>query len=203
MSSRDDILNKIAGATSKGNLFDLGEPDWEKNELKSTGSDLKETFKTQLEKVSGIFRELSTPEEFIAEIKQLLKENEFAETTCSSKSWSEQLNIQYKKNADNNAPFVIPCEALIASTASVLVSSNSGGSRKNHVFPPVLIVVATKDQLVPYFKDGLERLRSVYHELPSMISILTGPSRTADIEKTLVLGAHGPEKLIVFLLPGN
>ena len=38
---------------------------------------------------------------------------------------------------------------------------------------------------------------------PSMISLITGPSRTADIEKTLVMGAHGPKELYVFLIEDN
>jgi L-lactate dehydrogenase complex protein LldG len=39
-------------------------------------------------------------------------------------------------------------------------------------------------------------------QLPSMISMISGPSRTADIEKTLVLGAHGPKELVLFLVEG-
>ena len=50
-------------------------------------------------------------------------------------------------------------------------------------------------------KDGFKLLKNKYgNRLPSMISNVTGPSRTADIEKTLVLGAHGPKELFVFLL---
>ena len=50
-------------------------------------------------------------------------------------------------------------------------------------------------------KDGFNRLKEKYgQKLPSMISTITGPSRTADIEKTLVLGAHGPKELYVFLI---
>ena len=52
-------------------------------------------------------------------------------------------------------------------------------------------------------KDGFKRLKNKYGQnLPSMVCNITGPSRTADIEKTLVLGAHGPKELIVFLIEG-
>jgi L-lactate dehydrogenase complex protein LldG len=52
-------------------------------------------------------------------------------------------------------------------------------------------------------KDGFKLLKNKYgHNTPSLISTITGPSRTADIEKTLVLGAHGPKELFVFLLDG-
>ncbi|MFM8685404.1 MAG: LUD domain-containing protein, partial [Bacteroidota bacterium] len=51
-------------------------------------------------------------------------------------------------------------------------------------------------------KDGWQLIKDRYAQtgLPSMISTITGPSRTADIEKTLVLGAHGPKELWIFLL---
>ncbi|MCK5078809.1 MAG: LUD domain-containing protein, partial [Bacteroidales bacterium] len=49
--------------------------------------------------------------------------------------------------------------------------------------------------------DALKGMKEKYgQDLPSMISLITGPSRTADIEKTLVMGAHGPRELYVFLV---
>jgi L-lactate dehydrogenase complex protein LldG len=67
----------------------------------------------------------------------------------------------------------------------------------------VHIVVAYTSQLVHDIKDGLQLVQDKYGDrLPSMISLISGPSRTADIEKTLVLGAHGPKELILFLVEG-
>jgi L-lactate dehydrogenase complex protein LldG len=63
------------------------------------------------------------------------------------------------------------------------------------------VVVAYASQLVLDLKDAFKLLKEKYgNNLPSMVSVTTGPSRTADIEKTLVLGAHGPKELFVFLL---
>jgi L-lactate dehydrogenase complex protein LldG len=59
-------------------------------------------------------------------------------------------------------------------------------------------VLARRDQMVPDLPAAFELLKSEYGEnIPSMISFITGPSRTADIERTIVLGAHGPKKLTV------
>jgi L-lactate dehydrogenase complex protein LldG len=67
----------------------------------------------------------------------------------------------------------------------------------------VHIVLAYTSQLVLDLKDGFKLLKKKYgNNIPSLISTITGPSRTADIEKTLVLGAHGPKELFVFLLDG-
>jgi L-lactate dehydrogenase complex protein LldG len=67
----------------------------------------------------------------------------------------------------------------------------------------VHIVIAYTSQLVEDIKDGLRLVQERYGDrLPSMISMISGPSRTADIEKTLVLGAHGPKELVLFLVEG-
>jgi L-lactate dehydrogenase complex protein LldG len=81
------------------------------------------------------------------------------------------------------------------------MTSRQLAGRRLSIFPPVHIVVATTFQLLPDIKDGLAFVQKKYGDkLPSMISLVTGASRTADIEKTLVLGAHGPKELVLFLI---
>jgi L-lactate dehydrogenase complex protein LldG len=93
------------------------------------------------------------------------------------------------------------CEALIARNGSILLSNSSMAGRRLSIYPPVHIVLAYSCQLVTDLKDGFKLIKDKYgYQLPSMITTITGPSRTADIEKTLVLGAHGPKELFVFLL---
>ncbi|MGN6396638.1 MAG: LutC/YkgG family protein [Mucilaginibacter sp.] len=95
------------------------------------------------------------------------------------------------------------CEALIARNGSILLSNGNMAGRRLSIYPPVHIVLAYTSQLVVDIKDGLKLIKNKYEgNIPSMISNVTGPSRTADIEKTLVLGAHGPKELFVFLLEG-
>ena len=94
-----------------------------------------------------------------------------------------------------------PCEVLIARTGSVMVSSRQRGGRKSVVASPVHAVIGFTSQIVPDIKDAWIKIRNAYRgQLPSMVSLLSGPSRTADIEKTLVTGAHGPKAIYVFLL---
>jgi L-lactate dehydrogenase complex protein LldG len=93
------------------------------------------------------------------------------------------------------------CEALIARNGSILVSNAGAAGRRLSIYPDTHIVLAFTSQLVLDLKDGFVRLKEKYgNQLPSMITTITGPSRTADIEKTLVLGAHGPKELFVFLI---
>lgn len=97
---------------------------------------------------------------------------------------------------------ITECDALVAQTGSVLVTSRSTGGRALSVLPPHHLVLARRAQLVPDLGTALEQAKARYApHWPSMISFITGPSRTGDIERILVLGAHGPRQLTVFLLP--
>jgi L-lactate dehydrogenase complex protein LldG len=95
------------------------------------------------------------------------------------------------------------CEALVARNGSIMLSNAGMAGRRLSIYPPVHIVLAYTSQLVLDLKDGFKLMNEKYvKRLPSMLTTVTGPSRTADIEKTLVLGAHGPKELFVFLLDG-
>lgn len=93
------------------------------------------------------------------------------------------------------------CDALIAQTGSVLITSRSAGGRALSVLPPHHIIIARKDQLIGSLPEAFALIKTRYGaNYPSMISFITGPSRTGDIERILVLGAHGPKKLSIFLI---
>jgi L-lactate dehydrogenase complex protein LldG len=93
------------------------------------------------------------------------------------------------------------CDALIAQTGSILLTARSAGGRALSVLPPHHIVIARESQLLPDLPAAFELLNKTYGDAyPSLITFITGPSRTADIERILVLGAHGPRILTVILL---
>lgn len=93
---------------------------------------------------------------------------------------------------------ITQCEALIAQTGSVLVTNRSAGGRALSVLPPHHVVLARRDQLLPDLTAAFAHLRTKYDgDFPTMMSFITGPSRTGDIERILVLGAHGPKRLTV------
>ncbi len=101
---------------------------------------------------------------------------------------------------------ITECDALVAQTGSVLVTTASAGGRVLSVLPPHHVVLARPDQLVPDLDAAFKKLSQLYAKnWPSFISFITGPSRTGDIERILVLGAHGPKRLTVYcgLKPGS
>jgi len=165
-----------------------------------------ETFAKNLIDLKGQFVFCTNRFDCIDKLITLLEQRKWRHLFC----WEEELQFLLK---DSGISFVeksgviekvqasiTSCEALIARTGSVLVSSKKN-SRELTIYPPVHIVIANSSQLVMEIKDGLQILKNRYGKnIPSMVSFISGPSRTSDIEKTLVIGAHGPKELFVFLI---
>lgn len=93
------------------------------------------------------------------------------------------------------------CDALVAQTGTVMVTSRTAGGRALSCLPPHHVVIARREKLVADLPAAFALAKQKYAgNYPSMISFITGPSRTGDIERILVLGAHGPKKLTIFCL---
>ena len=93
------------------------------------------------------------------------------------------------------------CDALVAQTGTVVVTSQTAGGRALSCLPPHHVVIARREQLVPDLTAAIALIKQKHGaKFPSMISFITGPSRTGDIERILVLGAHGPKKLTILCL---
>lgn len=118
-----------------------------------------------------------------------------ATLTCP-KLWTD---AGYDKHELEQCPAAITgCDVLVAQTGSVVVTPHTAGGRALNVLPPHHVVLATGDQMVPDLPAAFARLKERYGAAyPSMISFITGPSRTGDIERILVLGAHGPKRLTI------
>ena len=93
------------------------------------------------------------------------------------------------------------CDALVAQTGTVVVTSRTAGGRALSCLPPHHVVIARRGQLVPDLPTAFTVIKEKHGaKFPSMISFITGPSRTGDIERILVLGAHGPKKLTIYCI---
>lgn len=116
--------------------------------------------------------------------------------------WTQKHSLRWSTQgppAEDSQATITSAEALVAQTGSVFVSSACGG-RGASIVAPAHIVVATIDQLVPGLDEAWKRLRQTGAAARnSMLCLITGSSRTADIEKIIVMGAHGPRRLVVVL----
>lgn len=167
--------------------------------------DLLSTFKSELESLGGEVAICAGVNEQVHYLNQLKEKRGWPIVGCLDPGLKELLD-SFGINVEEIDPVVeeveagvTRCEALVSLTGSVLVSSMGGSGRRMNVFPSVHIVLAKKSQLVESISDGFGVIEKKYPLQPSQISLVTGPSRTADIEKTLVMGAHGPKELIVLV----
>ncbi len=96
---------------------------------------------------------------------------------------------------------ITPCERLISETGSIMISDTVAGGRDVISMAEVHIVLSFASQVRTTLKAAFNDMKKKYPDgMPPMLTTITGPSRTADIEKTLVKGAHGPKELIVFMI---
>lgn len=96
---------------------------------------------------------------------------------------------------------VTSCECLVARNGSVLISSASESGRTLAVFPPTHLVIAKASQLVMDVKEALVLVRDRYGErLPSLLSLVTGPSKSKLLDTAFSKGGVGPQHLYVFVL---
>jgi L-lactate dehydrogenase complex protein LldG len=200
--AREDIMNKLKSA-----VHPVPEkPDFEEPIYHSIDLPLELAFKENLEKVNGFVHLFSSEEELFSELKKFLSSYKKEVVFCNEDEISNRLNafeIQFQQTSELTTEIevgITGCEFLIAHTGSIMVSSAQKGGRQMFVYPPLHIVIGKKNQLVDYLEKAYEGIHGKYKEnFPSQIALITGPSRTADIEKTLVLGAHGPRELRVFV----
>jgi L-lactate dehydrogenase complex protein LldG len=143
----------------------------------------------------------------VADVLASLPEGEvFVQDTSElrrlAKTWQPGRTIRWSSEgapAETSQATITLAECLVAQTGSIFVSSKCGG-RGASVIAPVHIVVASLGQLVPDLDAAFARLRE--HgtaSQDSFVCLITGSSRTGDIEKILVMGAHGPRRLVIVL----
>lgn len=201
---------------SQGGAAAAPQPDGFRRWLPEVGDgweDWRDLFARNSEGLKTVFKVVPTPEAARREVTRMARQEEWSRTAThrdpllDSIVDDDELDLLYADGRQSTEELekceagITTCECLVAQTGSVLVTSRSCGGRALSVLPPHHVVVATKDQLMPDLTAAFELLRQKYEgDYPSMMSFITGPSRTGDIERILVLGAHGPKQLTVLLI---
>jgi L-lactate dehydrogenase complex protein LldG len=201
--SRENILRRIRKALS-GKALPMPFPEVDK-EPTALAFDMQapsaeEGFAEQFIKLGGKFIFCDNEQELLENIISLYENRGWQQLLCADTRLlgifeNNKLDIVVSASVmDEKADACITgCECIVSRTGSIMLSSRQFMGRSAPVFFPVHIVVVYADQVIPDIQQGIAMLRKKYgDDLPSMINLNTGPSRTADIEKTLVVGVHGP-----------
>ena len=203
LSPKENILNRIREALSNPVPLPFPESEGKRNIFNNPGEDLQVIFAEEFIKLQGNFSYCADKDELAPQLIQLLAEKDWNKIYCAEEELQKLLSsngiTQYADLASCDVS-VTGCECLVARTGSMVLSSAQAMGRTGSVYAPVHICIAYTDQVVYDVKDALLLLQEKYGmALPSFISFASGPSRTADIEKTLVTGVHGPKEVYCFL----
>ncbi len=113
-----------------------------------------------------------------------------------------RLEIQRRKAENGDKITVTGAFAGIAETGTLMLLSGPHSPTTLNLLPDVHIVVLSHQSIVGPYEDAWQKLRERGKGIPRTVNMITGPSRSADIEQTLQLGAHGPIRLHIVLVMG-
>ncbi len=202
-SSKENILKKIRQALAQPVPVPFPQSEGSDNIFVASNQLLEIEFAENFSKLQGRFSFCTTENELVEQLTTLITTRKWNNIFCSEEEIKKLLpDIPTQSTNLNNCDVSITsCETLIARTGSIVLSSFLPNGRTASVYAPVHICIAYTHQLVYDVKDALNVLKDKYQEqIPSLITLATGPSRTADIEKTLVVGVHGPKEVFCFII---
>jgi L-lactate dehydrogenase complex protein LldG len=202
--AKEKILKRIRQALSNPVPLPFPESEGTHTVYKSPEEeDLTILFAEEFTKLQGRFAFCTGTDDLYLQLKTLLTERNWEKVFCAEPILQAILkSIGYTVFEDlaNCDVSITGCEFLTARTGSFVLSAAGESGRTASVYAPVHICIAYTDMVVYDTKDALAGLTNKYgSSFPSFVTFAGGPSRTADIEKTLVTGVHGPKEVFCFL----
>lgn len=205
-SSKEKILKKIREALSNPVPLPFPKSEGTNSVFQQQAEDLEIIFAEEFTKLLGKFAFCVNETDMKLQLQQLIIEKKWDNIFCREddllKIFEENKFAGFNKSALKDCDAAITsCKYLIARTGSIVMTSEQQSGRTVSAYAPVHICIAYVNQLVYETRDALKLLKKEYgNNLPSFITFAAGPSRTADIEKTLVVGVHGPKEVYLFLI---
>jgi L-lactate dehydrogenase complex protein LldG len=206
--SKENILKKIRKALSHSTPLPYPQSEGNQSVFQPLEQEPEVEFAEQFTKLQGKFIYCINQQEFAFQLSSLAKKQNWEKIFCVEDKLVATVSAQLedrliKTDLATCDVSITGCESLVARTGTIVMSSAQTKGRSASVYAPIHICIAFTSQLVYDLKDALQAAKDKYgNNLPSLITFATGPSRTADIEKTLVVGVHGPKEVYLFLIEG-
>ena len=197
--AKENILKRIRQALSNPVPLPFPQSEGTNSVFLPAPDDLEVVFAQEFVKIQGRFAFCTSEEDMVQQLQQLLAEKQWTKIYCNEDKWNAAFSNTISLSTCDAS--VTGCEFLVARTGTIVMSAAQQSGRTVSVYAPVHICIAYTNQLVYDIKDALQTLKEKYTgNMPSLITFASGPSRTADIEKTLVTGVHGPKEVYCFLV---
>lgn len=205
--SKQIILSRIRKALHQSVDAPFSRQETEGEIYPKASDDLSVIFATEFTRLLGKFAYCPSWEDLALQAGQLIRDMGWKKVYCQESPLVRLFELQgltdirYTDDLSACDVSFTACEALVARTGTMVLSSALPHGRTASVYAPVHVCVALTSQLTYDISDALTLIRQRFQgEIPSSISFATGPSRTADIEKTLVVGVHGPREVYCLLV---
>jgi L-lactate dehydrogenase complex protein LldG len=197
--AKENILKRIRQALSNPVPLPFTQSEGTGSVFHPPADSLDVVFAQEFTNMQGKFAFCINEEEMLQQLELLIADKQWLKIYCNTDKWNAKFSNTI--NLPGCDASITDCEFLVARTGTIVMSAAQQSGRTVSVYAPIHICIAYTNQLVYDVKDALQNLKEKYPgNIPSLITFATGPSRTADIEKTLVTGVHGPKEVYCFLV---
>ena len=216
MSSRDDILARVranlgvAGdAASRREAAQAAMASRRQGVRPAVAGDLAARFAAKSAAMSSSVDRVAMLAEVPAAVARYLAKQGLP---CRAVCWPEfaaldwvgaGVEIEARAAHGDDATGITGCFCAIAETGTLMLASGPRTAATTSLLPETHIAIVPVSRIVPAMEEGFALLRTERGEdLPRAVNFVSGPSRTGDIEQTIVLGAHGPYRVHLLLVEG-
>lgn len=206
-TAKENILKRIREALSNPVPLPFPKSEGNNDVYVQHDEDPIIVFAEEFTKLQGKFAFCTNQQDLKLQLNNLVIEKNWAKVYCiedTLQATLQAINIENYNDLPSCEVSVTTCELLVARTGSIVLSTAQQSGRTASVYAPIHVCIAYTDQLVYDVKDALQKMKEKHgSNFPSFTTFASGPSRTADIEKTLVTGVHGPKEVFCFLVNSN
>lgn len=207
MNAREAILGAVRASLGRGALDDAKRAELDTRLPAHTrpgqDDDAVERFVQKFESRAGTVARIDSREQIVAAIEAYRAAHDLGKKAAVGGAlreleWPAGWRVHHGPAGIDEALSVTTCFTAVAETGSLIFASGPDNPITHNFVPDDHVVVLERSQIVPYFEDAWTLLRQ--RGLPRATNVVSGPSRTADVEQTIQLGAHGPRRVHVILI---
>jgi len=216
MSARERILSRIRKAQGRGGrpsqaehaAIDAYLRAHPRGTLPPLEDDLVARFRARAEALLCTCDEVAREADVPAAVARYLRAANLPLSGCAwpkpaALDWaSAGVSLEARAALDGDALGVTGVFAAIAETGTLMLVSGPDSPATVSLLPETHVAIVPAARIVPHMEDGWDRARAELGALPRAVNFVSGPSRTADIDQQLVLGAHGPYRVHIVILRG-
>jgi L-lactate dehydrogenase complex protein LldG len=214
MSSRDEILQRVRAGVGRGAAAErrAAAEAWIAGRARgpqpTLGADLAGRFISKAESLASSVGRIAGRADLPAAVARFLAAGELGTAAViapelADLGWaSSGLTVAARPAVDHDTVGITGCFCAIAETGTLLLLSGSQTPATVSLLPETHIALVDERRIVGTMEEAFALLRAEHGRLPRALNFISGPSRTGDIEQTIVLGAHGPRRVHLLIAGG-